>query len=498
MSASRLPHLAADDTRDSTHEFRASPVIPLHGVARTGRIYVNRNLRMKSIQAIGFDLDHTLAHYRIRAVDELAYRLTKEKLVQRLGYDPRIADLPYDPDFVVRGLLIDRRRGNVLKMDYHNYVVRACHGLARLDSEERKRIYKSRRIRVSSENYVSVDTLFHMPEAYLVLAVVDFLEKNGVRPDGRAISRDVRMMIDEAHADGSIKSEIERNPDQYLAPDPRLPEVLDALRRGGKKLFLLTNSDMHYTNVLFRHLFASANGSAWRTFFDFVVVDASKPKFFRQRGREGRYLDQRGPGAPIYSGGDVWWLEKQLGHAGDEILYWGDHTYGDILRSKKNVGWRTAMIIHELDHEIRVSERLETELARLASALRDRDRLDLEETMTRSETNRLEALMDRIPQASEDAREELARKLALSRERLGQVLGARARIHDVIAEGDEACNRAYNSTWGSLFREGNEITRFGHQVKDFACVYTSRVSNLLNYPVNTYFRAPMERMAHEL
>ncbi len=498
MSASRLPHLVPEPPRESIHEFRASPVVPLHGVARTGRIYVNRNLRMKSIGAIGFDLDHTLAHYRVREVDELAFRITKEKLVQKLGYPEEVLALAYDPAFVVRGLLIDRRRGNVLKMDYHNYVVRACHGLTRLGSEDRKRIYRSRRIRVSSENYVSVDTLFHMPEAFLVLAVVDLFERRGQRPDGRALSRDVRAMIDEAHADGSIKSEIERNPASYLAPDPRLPEVLDSFRGGGKKLFLLTNSDLHYTEVLFHHLFASANGSGWRRFFDFVVVDARKPRFFRQRGRPGSFLDSPGPGAPIFSGGDVWSLEKHLGHTGDEILYWGDHTYGDILRSKKNVGWRTAMIIPELEHELLVSERLGADLSRLAASLRERDQLDLEETMTRAQARRLESVLGEATRASEDARDVLARKLALAQERLEQVLAARARIHDVIAELDEACNQAYNPTWGSLFREGNEITRFGHQVKDFACVYTSRVSNFLNYPLNTYFRAPMERMPHEL
>src|SRR6185503_8730840 len=192
------------------HEFRASPVIPLHGVPRTGRIFVNRNLRMRSIGAIGFDLDHTLAHYRIREVDELAFRITQEKLVAQRGYPEEILGLRYDPEFVVRGLLIDRRRGNILKMDYHNYVVRAYHGLTRLSSEDRKRIYRLRRIRVSSESYVSVDTLFHMPEAYLYVAAIDLLEKQGVRPDYRQLSRDVREMIDEAHADGSIKNEIEK------------------------------------------------------------------------------------------------------------------------------------------------------------------------------------------------------------------------------------------------------------------------------------------------
>ena len=500
MSASPLRISKSSDAAAGQlpHEFRASPVIPLHGVPRAGRIFVNRNLRMRSIGAIGFDLDHTLAHYGIREVDELAFRITQQKLVSQRGYPEDILGLRYDPDFVVRGLLIDRRRGNILKMDYHNYVVRAYHGLTPLSSEDRKRIYRMRRIRVSSGSYVSVDTLFHMPEAYLYLAAIDFMEKRGIRPDFRALSKDVREMIDEAHADGSIKDEIEKEPTKYVSPDPRLPEVFDLFRRGGKKLFLLTNSELHYTEVLFRLLFRAANGDTWRSFFDFVVVDAKKPKFFRQRGRAGKFLDVEGAGAPVLSGGDVWALEKHLGQRGDAVLYWGDHTYGDILRSKKNVGWRTAMIIPELEHEVTVTERIGPELSRLTAALRERDRLDQEETMTRAEAVRLERILEGANGRVEDAREHVMRKLANAHERLSEVLRARARVHDVIAETDGACNGAYNRYWGTLFREGNEISRFGHQIKDFACVYTSRVSNFLHYPVNTYFRAPMDRMAHEL
>jgi HAD superfamily 5'-nucleotidase-like hydrolase len=500
MSASPLRISSKNDPAppELPHEFRASPVIPLHGVPRVGRIFVNRNLRMRSIGAIGFDLDHTLAHYRIREVDELAFRITQQKLVAQRGYPEELLQLQYDPEFVVRGLLIDRRRGNVLKMDYHNYVVRAYHGLVPLSSEDRKRIYRLRRIRVSSESYVSVDTLFHMPEAYLYVAAIDLLEKRGVRPDYRTLSRDVREMIDEAHADGSIKNEIERNPTRFVSPDPRLPEVFDLFRRGGKKLFLLTNSELHYTEVLFRLLFRPANGDTWRSYFDFIVVDAKKPKFFRQRGRPGKFLQVEGPGAPVFSGGDVWALEKHLGHAGDSVLYWGDHTYGDILRSKKNVGWRTAMIIPELEHEVAVTERIGPELSRLTAALRERDRLDQEETMTRADTQRLEKLVEGANGSGEEPREQVMRKLANAHQRLSEILRARARVHDVIAETDAACNSAYNAYWGTLFREGNEISRFGHQIKDFACVYTSRVSNFLNYPVNTYFRAPMDRMSHEI
>ena len=136
------------DPRESLldSECRIDHQSPLGGLATHKRIFVNRNLRLRSIGAIGFDLDHTLAHYRTESVDELAFRVTQRKLVEKWGYPEAILDIGYDPDFVVRGLVIDRRRGNILKMDYHNYVVRAVHGRRALTPDERKRIYQMRRI----------------------------------------------------------------------------------------------------------------------------------------------------------------------------------------------------------------------------------------------------------------------------------------------------------------------------------------------------------------
>ena len=58
--------------------------------------------------------------------------------------------------------------------------------------------------------------------------------------------------------------------------------------------------------------------------------------------------------------------------------------------------------------------------------------------------------------------------------------------------------RHYNVHWGKLFKCGDINSRFGHQVKDFACVYTSAVSNFLAYPENMYFRSMRDLMPHEM
>ena len=63
---------------------------------------------------------------------------------------------------------------------------------------------------------------------------------------------------------------------------------------------------------------------------------------------------------------------------------------------------------------------------------------------------------------------------------------------------EEEVDRAFNPYWGQIFKEGVENSRFGEQVEDYACLYTSRVSNFLAYSPLRYFRSPRDHMPHEL
>ena len=75
----------------------------------------------------------------------------------------------------------------------------------------------------------------------------------------------------------------------------------------------------------------------------------------------------------------------------------------------------------------------------------------------------------------------------------------RAGLMDAEVDSLEArIDRAYNAHWGSCLREGNENSRFGEQVNDYADLYTSRVSNFGPYSPLRYFRAPRRPMPHEV
>lgn len=57
-----------------------------------------------------------------------------------------LLDFEFDHKYMMRGLIIDKKRGNVLKMDRHKYVKIAFHGFKKLSREERLATYALQRV----------------------------------------------------------------------------------------------------------------------------------------------------------------------------------------------------------------------------------------------------------------------------------------------------------------------------------------------------------------
>lgn len=107
------------------------------------------------------------------------------------------------------------------------------------------------------------------------------------------------------------------------------------------------------------------NWKDWRSYFNTIVVDARKPLFFgegtilRQVNtntgalKVGTYLGSLQEGQ-VYSGGSCDVFTSLIGAKGKDVLYIGDHIFGDILKSKKIRGWRTFLVVPELHEELHV------------------------------------------------------------------------------------------------------------------------------------------------
>jgi HAD superfamily 5'-nucleotidase-like hydrolase len=470
---------------------------------------------------VGFDMDYTLAIYDQPAMDDLSIRATIDKLIKR-GYPDFIKTVPVSTQFPVRGLLIDKRFGHVLKMDRYKHVHKGYHGFRELTREELRALYHSKKIRPATPRYHWIDTLYALSEVATYAALVDAMEKKGYAVDYARLFTDIRECIDEAHRDGTILDEVAANLPHFVHRDPNLAPTLHKLRSAGKRLFLLTNSRWAYTDKMMTYLLGGAMTEypTWRNFFDVVIVAATKPIFFTEKRplleRDGETLRPAQPPlerGKIYEGGNLQDFERALGVTGDEILYVGDHIYGDILRSKKDSAWRTAMIMQELETEIAAYESCREDFAVLDGLEEQREHLEDDlryyqariKELTRQLDARASKARDgagstpRLPEHREGSSPaEIEADRMRFKRAVERIRGKLRQIEAEITALERRSDLRFHPYWGSLLKEGAEQSSFGKQVDDYACLYTSRVSNFLSYSPQQTFRSPRDVMAHEL
>jgi hypothetical protein len=352
----------------------------------------------------------------------------------------------------------------------------------------------------------------HGKTTLLDARIIDWTEQHGEKIRFNKLWQNIRNSIDEAHRDESMKQVIKSRLSDYIVSDPELAPTLHKFRSAGKRLFLLTNSLWDYTEKVMSFLLDDqlAAYPSWRSFFDAIVVGASKPAFFTERrpfveldgegrekgqpfGREGGEI-LRGH---VYQGGNVQDFDALLGGGGDRVLYIGDHIYGDMLRAKKSSVWRTAMVVQEIEQEIEVAQRMAPQLRRLDLQERRRRRLESELNYQQLVLRSLARLDPAAaPRGLDEATMEAARLEV--RRRLDEIRATLRDVGEEIGALDQQVDHAFNPFWGPLFKVGVENSRFGEQVEDYACVYTSRVSNFLSYSPLQYFRSPRDHMPHEL
>ncbi|RKX34886.1 MAG: HAD family hydrolase, partial [Verrucomicrobia bacterium] len=242
------------------------------------RIFTNRNLRMESIEAMGFDMDHTLAVYNTKNFNHLCFDLALERLISDHGYDPVIRTVRWDPDAVIRGLIVDKQEGNLLKLDAYNHVTRARRGFRFLEKDELRQVYSRGDLRLGSDRFRIFDTLFDMPEGCIFSGLME-LKENGEACQDRTpeqIYTQIRKTVDGMHADGTLKARIIADLGRFFIPDPDLVPILRKFREAGKKLFLLTNSEADYTAAVMNFLVGGEDGS-WEDLFDLIICFSRKP-----------------------------------------------------------------------------------------------------------------------------------------------------------------------------------------------------------------------------
>uniref|UniRef100_A0A1W7R9V1 Cytosolic purine 5'-nucleotidase n=1 Tax=Hadrurus spadix TaxID=141984 RepID=A0A1W7R9V1_9SCOR len=451
------------------------------------RVFVNRSLHLDKIKFFGFDMDYTLAQYNSPQFEEMEFSLLLTHLIS-IGYPKELQAFEYDPTFPIRGLWFDTRFGNLLKVDAYGNILVCVHGFTFVKTSDIYSMYPNKFIRLDESRIFILNTLFNLPEAYVLACLVDFFtnspqytpSQTGVKTGHifmsyKSIFQDVRDAMDCLHTDGSLKEETLSNLEKYVHKDERLPMLFNRMHEHGKITFLLTNSDYSYTEKIMSHLFdfpsVKKSNKDWKSFFDYILVDAKKPKFFAE-GTTLREVDTKtgtiqigihlGPLQPgqIYSGGSCDVFTQLIGAKGRDVLYVGDHIYGDILKSKKTRGWRTFLIVPELQKELNVWVNKQELFNRLQE-------LDIKLGDTYRD---LDSSCKEVPDISE----------------------VRTKIREVVHELDMSYGML-----GSIFRSGSRQTFFANQICHYADIYSSSSINLMYYPFSYMFRAPPMLMPHE-
>ena len=461
------------------------------------RVFCNRTLNMRSIQAVGLDMDYTLVHYEVEAWERKAYEHARRQLSKR-GWP--IDDLTFDPELACLGLVIDLELGNVVKVNRFGHVRRASHGTRQLSRGECLKAYSETPVELSEDRWSVMDTLFSLSEACLYMQLVDLLEKRklaGVMGYGE-LYHIVRGALDATHMEGKLKAEIMAAPDKYVVLDEELPLTLLDLKNAGKSVLLITNSEWEYTQAMMSYaLNRFAPDGDWRSFFDLVVVQARKPSFFSNASPVFKLMDKSGLCRPevgklergeVYIGGNARLVEDSLGIRGSDILYIGDHIFADVYVSKDLLRWRTALVVRELEAELAEVSEFEKKQELLNQWMSQKAEWEFEFSQLRLELQRAHCGYGDAPEVVEADHKAAMKALRTKLVALDQQITEQAREAGSI----------YNQRWGQLMRCGNDKSHLARQVERYADLYMTRVSNLLAYTPFMYYRAARGTMPHDV
>ena len=246
-------------------------------------IYANQTLHLKNIKAIGLDMDYTLVRYHTEAFEKQTYLMARESLVKQKGYPQEIFSVDFNFKRAIRGLVIDEKRGNLIKISLHGRIKKVTHGTCPLDFKAQKKIYGEPIIDLAEKSFTPIDTSFSISHGVLFANLVDLKDKNPPNyPSYEEMAQDVLEMIDLIHRDNSLKGHVTKNMDQFIIQDQKIPRFLERFKKSGKKLFIVTNSPYPYTKKLLDYTLNPflKDHQLWQELFDIVITLAEKPRFF--------------------------------------------------------------------------------------------------------------------------------------------------------------------------------------------------------------------------
>ena len=180
----------------------------------------------------------------------------------------------------------------------------------------------------------------------------------------------------------------------------------------------------------------------------------------------------------IYQGGWALKLQADFNILDREILYLGDHIYGDIVKLKKACGWRTALVIEELDREV--------------NAYKSTKDISIEIDKLMEEKIQIEKTIDELYAKEYEFEEKVEKELVFKHfdeiEKLDKQLGKLIKSYE----------SNFNQYWGEVMRAGVEPSFYASQIERYACIYMSKISDFNLDSPRKYYRPKKRKIAHEM
>lgn len=329
---------------------------------------------------IGFDLDHTICKYKLKELYKLIYETLANFLIEKHNYSEKLLDVnAKDITFCQKGLVLDKSRGNFLKLDSRHHIVKASHGTSLLSKEDIKAIYGPDCIWQDSKGIprklcweTALQEPFYVFKDYFVTAgallcakAIDILdEQNGSPLSSYSVwdhFRDGLIYMYERHNfqddSGKFFPALKKHPELYIEKcSPDLKDWLVNIRKS-KKTFLLTSSNFDSASFLANFCL----GDDWANYFDLIIAFARKPFFFRGsnpfycvEGNEEKHIIKPEEMKPsvTYTQGN--WRDLQsvcsqmCGTENPRALYVGDSVVEDVYAPSEFGGCDTVAVVEEM------------------------------------------------------------------------------------------------------------------------------------------------------
>ncbi|XP_060516453.1 5'-nucleotidase domain-containing protein 1 [Cylas formicarius] len=343
----------------------------------------DRIFKFTHYDCIGFDLDNTLARYKVGAMIEMEYDILANYLVHNKQYSAKHLLKPLDHNFIIKGLIVDNENGNLLRISGDGTIIQATHGTKFLSQEEIKKFYPNFRWKATDLFTENPLQTWNGPYSEKMRTLLDYYDIIAGLVFARAVdsidegSCDIKLyniwpdllealqdMFDRDHFQnekGKYFAEMKAHPEKYYYPcSPNLLSWLSSLRERGKMIFLITGSFVDFAT----HTASHTIGKNWRDYFDIVVTFAKKPSFFTERrsfiGLHG--FKETGPIdlkqlalGGIYTHGN-WTDLKEFFRMHNNIkkprfLYVGDNLVQDIYAPNVYAQCETVTVCEELEAE---------------------------------------------------------------------------------------------------------------------------------------------------